>query len=765
MNGTVPVLHPGERERMEKVVKEYTKQQEQQTGDAALWEDRVLAGLWRGVRSAPGPVKLVPFTMWVGTFVAAKFGIRYWRALLPFHTAGAMAAAAAVGVPGVLVAGGAAATGAELALRLVPARQPPEDEAPNKAELRRVLARSRLSTGEAIYMIGLWASVWGWLAAASAGDGLHAPLPGWLGVGTAVFGSGWWWMRRLGAAAARGEPEEQEADALDDVEEELGEDEWDDEDDPLGEQHQVWADYVGNPVGALPGAELEDLTIRDGNWSGIVVLRRGGIPASNALAAKERIAMAYDVPEVSVALDLMPGESRRLKLSIYEQDPLMESVEWAGPHLLDPTTGIAPIGSYQDRTPVQYRFWMPRSGPVHDLIAGTTGAGKSGMLGMLLSYERFSEHLVSFVVDGKLGQSLPDWQDNVHWYADHPDEWLYLLRALVGAARARQNSLARLEWEDEWGQRRIGVSDFDPVELGLPILSLTMDESQKILRPNGEAVALCEEYVGLGRSAGGRLRIANLMPVLDQMGNSSLLRDTVASGNIIVLRTGSPTSGQAAFHGTVPVQPHLIPKAWPNGSSTSGLGFADVPDARRSMLRLFWNRNPYRWATNGQLQELQEQDALALGPFFENWRERREDRRNGIVARVAVDGLAGAQQQVALAAGSAPAPAFAAPVAAGGPEATVAQLKAQAEAAATAVPVTDGSRSTYRSDVLSLLRSDLEKVWTNAEIIDRTGFPKTTVASTLKRLNADGLVLKPATGQWKAAGPRPASLPQLAFAA
>ncbi len=81
------------------------------------------------------------------------------------------------------------------------------------------------------------------------------------------------------------------------------------------------------------------------------------------------------------------------------------------------------------------------------------------------------------------------------------------------------------------------------------------------------------------------------------------------------------------------------------------------------------------------------------------------------------------------------------------------------------MPVTDSSRSTYRADILALLRSDLERVWTNAEIIELTGLPKTTVASTLKRLNKDGVVLKPATGQWRAAGPRPATLPALGMAA
>jgi hypothetical protein len=55
-------------------------------------------------------------------------------------------------------------------------------------------------------------------------------------------------------------------------------------------------------------------------------------------------------------------------------------------------------------------------------------------------------------------------------------------------------------------------------------------------------------------------RVVTQVPTLDQLGNSGVLREMLASSNVIVLRTGGPMSGQVALHGTLPVEPHKIPK-------------------------------------------------------------------------------------------------------------------------------------------------------------------------------------------------------------
>jgi hypothetical protein len=643
---------------------------------------------WKGLHPVPKSVIYAG----IGTYRATRFTWRHRQGMAPLIATGAAGVAAAV-VPAVggwpAVAGLTAVGAGELALRLRRPRRLRKSARWWHAGAHRLARRRALTMWGRIYTAAVWAACFGWLLASTATGhvlpSLNPTALAWELCGLATLAAPWWASMLWPKADPAG---------------------------PEYDHHAVWDEFVGCPGGALPGSRLDFLDVAPGNteWSADIVLPRGKGTATAAGTAtvRERIASAYGVPAVSVNVERHPGGAEdRAHIAVYNANPLQAVKEWPGPQLLDPKTGTAPIGVFADGFTALYRFWRPGSGPVHDLIAGTTDAGKSRLVDMLLAYERHCGHVVSWVIDPQRGQSLPDWQGNVDWFASSAEEGLKMLRRALVYMYGRNAMLAQHEWVDDQGRKRRGVAAFDPVKLGMPILSITIDEAHALFKHYPEAVLICEQLATMGRKCGIRLRVITQVPTLDQLGNSGVLREMLASGNVIVLRTGGPMSGQVALHGTLPVEPHKIPKQWPDGSTTSGLAFGDLPAGRTAMLRTYFTVDPYHWATTGETPTFTDA-ALEL---MEDWYKRRD-----------------AEDKAATPEDAVPAPAATAPA---------------------------SGRGSARADILAHLRANGQS--TNADLITQLGLKKQTVASSLARLAEAGLIEKVGTGVWK-----PAAVPAAA---
>lgn len=587
------------------------------------------------------------------------------------------------------------------------------------------------------YVLAAYTAAWASITVASV-VGPGPPMPGLLMVAALGFGVPWWWHHRIrptppiDQAVARWEaavanpggglpeswitpPEPVEyappADPCDHCNGDgtiAGAGQDDDLDVALDDPAKPCPDCRGAGEYPAPAEQV--------GWQAIISLPPGRLTTTQAIHATERIASAFSVPLPSVAVEeTATGEFDRALVRVYHRNPLRDVCRWPGPHTYDPATGVAQIGVYVDQAPILYRWWEPGSGPLHDLIAGTIGAGKSSILNVLLGIERH-HGMISVVIDPKGGASLPDWQDSVARYATSAQEGLEVLRWLERVMLARNKRLGSLEWTDERGRPRKGISFFDPTfpaiaKLGLRFLNLTIDEAHQLLEYE-EAVRIVEAIAKMGRSIGMKVRLVTQVPLVDQLGGSSTLKELVRSGNVICLRTGSPLSGQVAFAGELPVDPVLLPRHWPDGSSTAGLCFIVGEQARTAQGRLYHPGDSWGWAHRGvtvPLDELPEDEPAPAGPL---------DALNGMTGKEVLEGMVAVRNQY----GNQPPPGAG-----------------------------NGHRAPARERIVAFLADRGGDGASVGVIADRLGMPMSTAATALAEAQRAGQVVQPRKrGPWMA---------------
>lgn len=422
-----------------------------------------------------------------------------------------------------------------------------------------------------------------WLAEAAA-HGVGRPMPAWLAAVGGVLAMPWWWRYRI----------RNHAEPTLVVEDSDG-----------AEQIEVWRTQVSCQGGPLEHSRLLEVEDVRGGWSGLGKLTKGN--NERAIMATKDIGAALGLRAGSIIIEPpLGGELDLFRVLVLPDNPLAKRVDWTGP-TLDTSKGVSVLGWYADMLPVRYRHYRPDSGPVHDLISGSTDSGKSRTVEQLLAEERHSGLIISQVIDPQGGASLPDWQNHVNKYARTILEARELLTTARDRMYARNALMASLKWTDERGRRRQGIGQFTPGDPrhGLKMLSITIDEAQKVLA-DAVCCALVEEMIAMTRKCGIKFRLVTQVPLLGSLGNSMVIRDAVAAGNVLVLRTANRLSGQVAFNGALPVDPCSLPKEFPDGSTTSGLGFFFGPGAdRASTMRVGYVEDPFHWATTGTPAELE----------------------------------------------------------------------------------------------------------------------------------------------------------------
>lgn len=304
------------------------------------------------------------------------------------------------------------------------------------------------------------------------------------------------------------------------------------------------------------------------------------------MAEPRAIAAAWDKPQTEAYAEPHPsGVESRGYLTILKSGTLGEVREWDGRGFGE--DGIARIGRYADGADTRIRILVPRDGTRHGLATGTTGAGKSKLLDLLIRLALAGViPVVPVILDPQNGQSLPQYRDKL-LYAAGVEECARMLRGLHAGMLDRSDRLAAMTWTDEDGHKARGMEFYDQRLSGLPVVMPIIDEAPMLLSGAGNSrlaqdmVRIVGDGAKLYRKAGGSLWLVTQVPSLSELGDQSL-RSMLVGGNVICLRTGDRVS--AGMVG-LEADPATLPKYFPDGSATGGLGYVVSVDNRQAPFR------------------------------------------------------------------------------------------------------------------------------------------------------------------------------------
>lgn len=455
-----------------------------------------------------------------------------------------------------------------------------------------------------------WAACAAWTATAAATGPLAVPMAGLLAAGT-VFAQGWWFWHQY----IREAHHEVETDI-----EERGEQ-------ILNERGEQWRVNIACDGGALPGSYLvgvNDLYNDDGillGWEAIIQLPlTGALTSEHALAVVKRIAKIYGVPATQVQVELpLDGLEDTARLAILNRNWLSKTQTFEGP-TLDPRTGRFVLGRHGDGTNCFWQLYKPGSGACHGMVAGTTDAGKSGILRNLCAEIRHSGNNILLLADPEDGGSVGDWQLGAHVFAGTIPK---IRRMLQGVERIMESRKKRWRgyWTDTEGRKHRGRTWTGPTDQD-PGIYVVIDEAPDVL-----ADPECRRIIALlgkkGRKWGISVTIFVQIPSLAELGGDLAVRSMLSSMNIVILRTSDSLSAQMGTPMKLPVDPAALPAFFPDGSVTSGLGYRVTADARVSPMRAAYQEDCHEWATTGDAAPWNTDDLAAgcdeNGNYFIDW--------------------------------------------------------------------------------------------------------------------------------------------------
>lgn len=359
----------------------------------------------------------------------------------------------------------------------------------------------------------------------------------------------------------------------------------------ITEFQQIFRDFIAAPGTNRSTWQLTpEWEIPNGEQADVVV-PRGQAATEDVLAAAKFFRSAYDRGPTEVFLEPTPdGRATRARLTVLKNDTILAAPRrWQGP-TLDPSTGLAVIGTYPDGLLTHMQFFAPGSGTVDTFVAGTKGSGKSRFLDRTAGEIHLTPLGVLWINDPQEGQSLSEWIYAADSYAmgglevgfDRCLKQLRALRRIVYRRSAYHTH--EIEWVDRKGrERKGGKTFFDPTP-DLPFLYDLLDEAHVLVKHpdpdiRKEALFLLGEIAKLSRKTGIGLAYVAHRPDLDEMGGvkAGAFRSMLREGNVVAFRTGDASNHQMLG---LRRDPFKLPAYFADGTKTQGLGLIKGPDGR-----------------------------------------------------------------------------------------------------------------------------------------------------------------------------------------
>ena len=322
---------------------------------------------------------------------------------------------------------------------------------------------------ERIYATAVIAVAGGWLAAAIAIGPSVKPLPAIAVIATVLLGIPWWAHRRRRARVR------------------------------AVRTMQAWPGMAEN-IG-LPRSRIASVVVNAWGWTARVILRKG----TTAAQAIEKL------PAIESGLGLRPGSARaipdarradRFVLRVIETDPHAQPIPWPGISSAS-ITRPAELGLFEDGRPVRVVILRRNV-----LVGGIAGAGKSGIINIVLAVLAACGDVMIWGVNLKGGMELQPWEHCLaRPLATTPQQAIGLFR----------DAIAELDRRAALMTRR-GARLWEPSP-DMPALVIVVDEYAE-LPP--EAREYADSLARRGRAVAVTLIAATQRPTQDAMGNNAV---------------------------------------------------------------------------------------------------------------------------------------------------------------------------------------------------------------------------------------------------
>nr|BFE65917.1 hypothetical protein GCM10020063_104430 [Dactylosporangium thailandense] len=324
---------------------------------------------------------------------------------------------------------------------------------------------------ERVYAAAGTMTAGGWLAAATSRGPMSDPLPMLLFATMLTFAVPWWTHRRRRARVR------------------------------VDRTIQAWPDIAEN-IG-LAGSRVMSAVVDVWGWRARLHLANGQSVA-DVVARVPAIESGLGTRPGAVRVEADPAHAGRFTMRVLAADPHAGAIPWRGPSVQSVADPVE-LGVFEDAATV--RISLLRK---HILIGGTTDAGKSGVLNVILGNLAACPDVVLWGVDLKGGMELRPWASCLARLATTPAEAAALLRDGVRVLEARAEAMSRS-----------GSRVWEPTTR-TPALVIVVDEYAELVEQAPGAVEAAESIARRGRAVATTLLAANQRPTQKSMGGGAL---------------------------------------------------------------------------------------------------------------------------------------------------------------------------------------------------------------------------------------------------
>jgi len=414
---------------------------------------------WRGRRGEPVPLLLAPDERWtlLDALVLVCRVVRRWRSELAplFVLAGTFAVGAWLHAahPGWWPAPAMVGVLAAVVVLWGPARWLGSwDRRP-----------------ERVYLTVLAVTTGGWLSAATALGPTHDPLPGIALVAGLVLAVPWWADRRRRAATR------------------------------VDRKLERWPEIA--ELAGIKGVQVQSKTVHRWGWTARLALR-GAVTVRKVAEAADTLESQLDTRRGAIRVEPDPNRASRATLRVIEHDPHAQPIPWPRPPDRRSIKTPIELGLFEDAQPVRVEL-----AGRHVLIGGATGAGKSGLLNVILAALTGCPDVRLWGIDLKGGMELRPWAGRLHQLAVTGEQATTLLGAAVAELDHRAAQLA---------ERGLRAWHPSPAE---PALVIVVDEYAELPDP---ARPLADSIARRGRAVAITLLVATQRPTQQAMGHGAV---------------------------------------------------------------------------------------------------------------------------------------------------------------------------------------------------------------------------------------------------